>query len=56
MFKRAKKLGILYKIITIIRDNTLNNNTCTCYLYKIMSCIYNNYLNKLKLCRQSIRF
>ena len=49
VFKRAKKHGILYKIIIITRDNASNNNTCACYLYKIMSYIYNNYLDLMPL-------
>jgi hypothetical protein len=54
VFKRAKKLGILYKIIIITRDNASNNDTCACYLYKMMSCIYDNHLDKLGLCGQSM--
>ena len=47
IYKRAKKLSILYKIINIIRDNAFNNNTCACHLHKMLSYSYNNLLNSI---------
>jgi hypothetical protein len=56
VYKRYKKLGILYKIISLTGNNAKNNNTCARYLYKIMSYIYNNYLDPIPLYNQSMRF
>jgi hypothetical protein len=56
VYKRYKKLGILYKIISLTGDNTKNNDTCTCHLYKMISYIYDDYLDPMPLYNQSIRF
>jgi len=49
IYKRGKKLKILYKIISIIRDNAFNNDTCARYLYKMLSYTYNKHLNNMPL-------
>ena len=56
VYKRYKKLGILYKILIITRDNASNNNTTTRYLYKKLSYIYNNYLEDNLIRGKSMRF
>lgn len=56
IYKRYKKLGILYKILIITRNNASNNNTTTCYLYKKLSYIYNYYLENNLIYSKSIRF
>jgi hypothetical protein len=56
VYKRGKKLGILYKIMSLTGDNTRNNNTCTRYLYKIIGYIYNEYLDPIPVYNKSMRF
>jgi hypothetical protein len=56
VFSRGKKLGILYKIISLTGDNTKNNNTCTCHLYKIMEYLYNNHLDLMPVYNKEMRF
>ena len=56
VYKRYKKLGILYKILIITRDNALNNNITARYLYKKLSYIYNNYLENNLIRGKSMRF
>jgi hypothetical protein len=56
VYKRYKKLGILYKILIITRDNTSNNNTITRHLYKKLSYIYNDYLEDNLIRSKSMRF
>jgi hypothetical protein len=56
VYKRYKKLGILYKILTLTRDNVLNNNSAACYLYKKLSYIYDNHLEENPIRGKSIRF
>ena len=45
VFNRGKKLNILYKIISLIGDNTSNNDTCARHLYKMMEYLYDDYLD-----------
>jgi hypothetical protein len=56
VYKRCKKLGILYKIISLTGDNAKNNDTCARYLHKMMSYIYDDYLDPIPLYNQSMRF
>jgi hypothetical protein len=56
VFKRAKKLGILYKIISLTRDNASNNDTCACYLYIMLNYQFNKHLNSMPIYRKEIRF
>jgi hypothetical protein len=56
VFKRGKQFNVLYKIISLTGDNTSNNNTCICYLYKIMEYEYNNHLDPMPVYSQSMRF
>jgi hypothetical protein len=56
VYKRYKKLGILYKILTITRDNMSNNDTAACHLYKKLSYIYNDYLEDNPIRGKSMRF
>ena len=56
VFKRGKKLGILYKIISITRDNATNNNTCACYLHDIMTYLYDDFLDPMPVYERFIRF
>ena len=46
VYKRYKKLGILYKILTLTRDNASNNDTAARYLYKKLAYIYDDYLEE----------
>jgi hypothetical protein len=36
---------MLYKIISIIKDNVKNNDICAYYLHKMMTYIYDEYLD-----------
>jgi len=56
IYKRGKKLGILYKIISIIRDNAKNNNTCARHLHKMMGYIYDEFLDLMPIYNKSMRF
>jgi hypothetical protein len=56
MYKRCKHLKILDKIITLTKDNALNNNNASCHLYKKLSYMYNSYLEENLICSKSIRF
>jgi hypothetical protein len=56
VYKRYKKLGILYKILTLTGDNALNNNTTAWYLYKKLSYIYDDYLEENLIRGKSMRF
>ncbi|KAH8797597.1 hypothetical protein F5882DRAFT_234925, partial [Hyaloscypha sp. PMI_1271] len=56
VFSRGKKLGILYKIISLTRDNAKNNDTCARYLYKIIEYLYNNHLDLIPIHNKEIRF
>jgi len=46
----------LYKIISLTRDNTKNNDTYTRYLYKIMEYLYNNHLDPMPIHNKEMRF
>ena len=56
IYKRYKKLGILYKILTITRDNASNNDTTARHLYKKLSYIYDDYLEDNPIRSKSMRF
>ena len=56
VYKRYKKLGILYKILIITGNNALNNNTAARHLYKKLSYIYDNYLEDNPIRGKSMRF
>jgi hypothetical protein len=53
---RYKKLGILYNILILTKDNASNNDTTARYLYKKLSYIYDNYLEENPIRGKSIRF
>jgi hypothetical protein len=55
-YKRCKKLGILYKILIITRDNASNNDITARYLYKKLSYIYDDYLEDNPIHGKSMRF
>jgi hypothetical protein len=56
VYKRGKKLGILYKIMSLTRDNAKNNDTYARYLYKIIGYIYDEYLNLMLVHDKLMRF
>ena len=56
VYKRGKKLHILYKIISLTGDNAKNNDTCARHLYKIIKYIYNKHLNLIPIYDKFIRF
>jgi hypothetical protein len=56
VYKRYKKLGILYKILILTGDNASNNDTAACSLYKKLSYIYNDYLEENSIHNKSMRF
>jgi hypothetical protein len=56
VYKRCKKLGILYKILTLTRDNASNNDTAAWYLYKKLSYVYDDHLEKNLIRDESMRF
>jgi hypothetical protein len=45
VFNQGKKLNVLYKIISLMRDNASNNNTCACHLHKMMEYLYDDHLD-----------
>jgi len=56
VFSRGKKLGILYKIISLTRDNAKNNDTCARYLYRMMEYLYDNHLDLMPVYNKEMRF
>jgi hypothetical protein len=56
VFKRLKKLNVLHKLISLTGDNAKNNDTCACYLFKIIESLYNTHLNLMPIHGKEIRF
>ena len=56
VYKRYKKLGVLYKILTLTRDNASNNDTAARYLHKKLSYMYDDHLEENLIRGRSMRF
>ena len=56
VYKRAKQLGILHKIITITGDNAKNNDTCARHSHSILSRNFNEHLDPMPVREISMRF
>jgi hypothetical protein len=54
VFNILKRLGILYKVLTLTRDNATNNDTTYRFLYKRMSKKFDDHLTKHRLRDQTM--